>query len=69
VSAQLHKKKPPITVDGNGGSFSPSAGHSELTHALVSGNDWAADATLGENMAQRRAWRYPSHSLVYPQQK
>ena len=35
MSVQLLKKKPPITVDGNGGSFSPSASNSELTFSLV----------------------------------
>ena len=47
LSAQLIAKKPPITVDRNGGSFPLLAGHPRA-HSLVSGNDRAQDGALSE---------------------
>ena len=50
VPTKLIEKRPPITVDRNGGSFLLSVGHAGA-HTLASGGDRARDRSSGGHMA------------------
>jgi len=61
LSTRLIRKRPPITVDRDGGLFSLSAGHPEA-HTLFSGKH--RDGSSSGYVAQSSAWSYSSRPLT-----
>ena len=64
LSTQLNEKRPPITVDKNGGLFFLSTGWPGA-HTLVSGDDRASCGSFNGYTVQ---CRYTAHSRAYSQQ-